>query len=146
MNRHCPPHRRLGASDDFGGNRAQAFLAVFGKKVAQAAAHFFAGANHGMDIAHDLIWYADILADHLDQSFIWPARVIQFQNRDLQTFFVNILVVWCPAAPSHIRHVSDRAGKSHEFVSDEYWDDCRQIGQMPSPEPRVIADDDVVRR
>ena len=67
-------------------HRAQAVLSVFGKKVAQAAAHFFAGANHGMDIAHDLIRHADILADHLDQSFIWPARV-----KALKSGFADLL-------------------------------------------------------
>ena len=107
----------------------------------------FAGANRrelSPQVAHGTVGEADIRLDNIDDFLVHHARALIFDDRQLEPFRINIggNAVQCAADIRPVRHA---AGKSDQFVIQEYRLGKRQMVQVTSGDVGVVGQQDVTR-
>src|ERR1700716_2649051 len=96
-----------------------------------------------MQVAHDLVGNANVLAQDLLQRCVHRATLHDLHRRDLQALLEYFACVRRADATANIRRVRDRPGECDKssIEIDRLCDG--DVREMPGPEPAVIGDEDV---
>lgn len=99
-----------------------------------------------IEVAHHLIGFTHIGAQHLDQKAVHFATFSEFHDRNLDAFFINRLAIRPKAATAHIHHMRGAGEKADQNLTFERGRDHCDVMQMPRPLPRVVGHIGIARK